>query len=368
MSWIKNVFLGVFSISVTVLISNVFISLYLDHYAKSKDWIIDEQTLTLYKKYENQINHLRDLNWKAGAPHASTTPTDILFNRFKVADAAHSVQITGDSWGAKFAHDFESYIAIQNYSEANKIDITLSGTTSYSPTLFGIQAKILNRDFSLSWDESYIVIDNTDIGDELCRYRKFIRKDSQGSIFVEKFDHIHNMVAYNHQTGLYVSELLNSNDFTLIKFAKLLKYKIQYDLNDQTKMQCGWSEISRFLTSMTKSEVEYFNGSVEFLIGSLKRVNPEMLIHLITIPHRKHVSKEYKISVGNLLSDLLEKRKFENVYQIDLSKEIDDLIASGVHFDDIYVVGDKASHLTSLYHNKLLVPTVLSSISRYKNR
>lgn len=366
MNWIKNVFIAVFSTSVTVLILNVLIGLYLNNYAKTNNLIIDQQILEFYKKYENKINHLRDPKFKLISPHAYTGPTDILFNRLKVDDAAYSVQITGDSWAQAFVIDSESYNTLQNYSETNKIDITLSGTSSYSPTLLGIQAKILNKDFNLSWDVSYIVIDNTDIGDELCRYREFVQKDTQGNIFVEKFDHIHNMSVYNHQPMMHLSKILNSNDFSLIKFAKLLKYKIQHDLSDKTKMRCGWSEISRFFTSMTKSEVEYFNGSVEFLIGSLKGVNPEMLINFITIPHKKHVSKEYKISVGNLLSDLLEKRNFENVYQIDLSTEIVDLIASGVDFDDIYEVGDKASHLTSLYHNQLLVPTVLSSISRYK--
>lgn len=251
MSWIKNIFLVVTLSLTTFLACNFLTSIYLsDYFKKSRSWILEEATLEILKKYKNQLNHLRDIGiMKESYPHAYKVKENIIFNRLSKTNTSHSVLITGDSWGEKFVTDFQSYKTLKNYSFDNKIDIIISGTSSYSPTLLGIQARILNKDFHLNFDEAYVVIDNTDIGDELCRYRNFIGVDLNGEKIVHSFDKSKRI--YNVDDLIYTSTVFNSDDYSLIKFAKLVSKKIYNNIakymyySDKTK--CGWNEISKYL-------------------------------------------------------------------------------------------------------------------------
>jgi hypothetical protein len=370
MSWIKNIFLVVTLSLITLLACNFLTSIYLSVYKESRSWILEEATLEILQKYKNQLNHLREIVMEETHPHAYGVKENIIFNRLSETNTSYSVLITGDSWGEKFAIDFESYRTLKNYSHDNKIDIILSGTTSYSPTLLGIQARILNKDFHLNFDEAYVVIDNTDIGDELCRYRNFIGVDSNGDKIVHSFDK--SKQTYNIEDVIYTSKVFNSDDYSLIKFAKLALKKINNIIttftynSDETK--CGWNEISKYLYNISKDEEEYFAASVDYLIESLTDVNPGIVINLITVPHKKHITKEYSNSVAILLNKILENRAYENVNHTDFSGKVVDLINSGFQLDDIYVKDDLASHLTSFAHNKMLVPFILSSIKKEQKR
>ncbi|MDC0425218.1 general stress protein [bacterium] len=48
----------------------------------------------------------------------------------------------------------------------------------------------------------------------------------------------------------------------------------------------------------------------------------------------------------------------------DFSHAIKELLQEGFDLDDIYIVGDRASHLTSFAHNKILVPYIISTIRK----
>ena len=47
-----------------------------------------------------------------------------------------------------------------------------AGISSYSPTLMTIQYKILKNDFKINPDYVVVHIDQTDFGDDVCRYKK----------------------------------------------------------------------------------------------------------------------------------------------------------------------------------------------------
>ena len=366
MSCIKNIFLVVTLSLITLLACNFLTSIYLSVYKDSRLWILEEETLEILQKYKNQLNHLRVMANKLEAPHAYKVKENIIFNRLTETNTSYSVLITGDSWGEVFAADFKSYRTLKNYSDDNKIDIIISGTSSYSPTLLGIQARILNKDFHLNFDEAYVVIDNTDIGDELCRYRNFIGVDSNGDKIVRSFDNPKRIYYVDNIT--YASKVLNSDDYSLIKFAKLTLKKINDIITPfiyySDEVLCRWNEISKYLYNISEDEEEYFAASVDYLIESLTDANPGIVINLITVPHKKHLTKEYSNSVAILLNKILENHPYENVNHTDFSDKIVDLINSGFQLDDIYIKDDEASHLTSFGHNKLLVQFILSSIKK----
>ena len=194
----KNITLSFASVAISLLISNLLASLFLDQYKTSKSWIMTDVDIEIYRKYENRLNHLRDFTaWRAKASHTYTdNPSNLIFNQFSNEYPQDKVLITGDSWGEKFASDLKSFQTLEQYSRNSNVNITISGTGSYSPTLLGIQGRILNSDFGLTFNKAFIVIDNTDIGNELCYYKDAIYQDVEGLVNVRAFVPEDNMPVY----------------------------------------------------------------------------------------------------------------------------------------------------------------------------
>ena len=359
MNWIKNISLVSLSLILTIVISNLFVSIYLDHYKKNRTSIVETEEIKFYRKYENQLNHLRSPALTLQAPHLSSV-TDLLFTQLPQKHASKSILISGDSWAEKFANDEESYKELKNFALSNNIKLTLGGVSSYSPTLIGIQSRILREDFNLSFNEAFIIVDNTDIGDELCRYRNFIKADQNGNKFVKKFSSEDRMKSYMNDDILYVNEVLNSSNFSLVKLSLLIFRKLE--MFQQKNINCGWGDISKYLYEISKDDIQYFETTLEFMINEIKSNHPNVRINILTIPHRLHVMDEYKISTSVLIEKFLKRKKYSHIKHFDFSERIKALVEMGYSLDDIFIVGDRASHLTSFAHNKLLVSFIIDMI------
>ena len=108
----------------------------------------------------------------------SAKPENYLFtiiNNFK--DNKKNILIQGDSWIEQLneTENFNSFKEIYNFTNINNLGFINSGITSYSPSLMQIQLNILEKDFNIKPNMVIAYIDQTDIGDELCRY-KYNRK------------------------------------------------------------------------------------------------------------------------------------------------------------------------------------------------
>ena len=373
---IKNITLLLASVAISLLISNLLASLFLDQYKTSKSWIMSDVDIEIYRKYENRLNHLRDFtSWRAKASHTYTDdPNNLIFNQFSNEYPQDKVLITGDSWGEKFARDLKSFQTLEQYSRNSNVNITISGTGSYSPTLLGIQGRILNSDFGLTFDKAFIVIDNTDIGNELCYYKDVIYQDVEGLVNARAFVAEDNIPVYYLQTMLQASEIINSENLSLVKLFQLSLIKINnyiYQVGNYgegnkklTEFNCDWSQITHFLTDgMEEEELAYFNSTLDYLVEELRSTNQNMTIYLITIPHRGHVTGEYVLSTGSVIAEYLNNTVYSNLFQLDLTEEINSLLKADYQLDDIFIAGDLASHLTSFAHNELLVPLVLNKIN-----
>ncbi|MDC0425219.1 hypothetical protein OAL91_01970 [bacterium] len=308
MSWIKNIVLFFVTIALITIFSNGLVGAYLLNYHSSIPDTLNENEVKFYRKYENQVNHLRDPSLRSKAVHLNQT-SDLLFSSLSQQDATHSILITGDSWGEKFATDVDSYQALNNFSKSEHINFTLSGISSYSPTLLGVQSNILKRDFDLSFDAAFIVVDNTDIGDELCRYRSVVEVAQNGDKIVKKFGASDKMSAYFTETMLYINEVLTSDEYALKKLLLLALKKLE--TFEYQHKNCGWTEISQYLYEIKEEDARYFEGSVEYMIKEIKRNSPGIKIHILTVPHRKHISEEYKINTSILIDKYLNKKDFK---------------------------------------------------------
>ena len=67
--------------------------------------------------------------------------------------------------------NFTSVKLVQNFKSEKKIGFVNAGVGSYSPSLMSVQLDVLEEDFKIFPSIIIAYIDQTDIGDENCRYK-----------------------------------------------------------------------------------------------------------------------------------------------------------------------------------------------------
>jgi hypothetical protein len=146
---------------------------------KTRAQFISAEDVTFYKKYSNQLNHLRGFDFlKQLDPSLPSTHLDYLFS--KIGDGKIEVLLQGDSWAEQFMTSRPTVFTLQNFAETRDVSLIVAGTTSYAPSVMQAQFRILREDFGISPKIVVGVIDQTDIGDELCRYKDQTRCESSG--------------------------------------------------------------------------------------------------------------------------------------------------------------------------------------------
>lgn len=369
MKRLSSVALVIVSLLTSLLLCNGASYVYLDFYTKSKDWILPPEALQFYLSYENRLNHLRGPDFKNRFGHAWEDHRSLMFNRFSVTDSEEEILIAGDSWAEEFVRNKKSYATLKDLSVSNKTSITVSGTTSYSPTLIGIQSRILSSDFDLVFDTAFVVLDSTDIGDELCRYKNVTYRDQNGLLAARAFNGGDSMAVYNHSAMIRANSILLSDEVSLLKLLRLAIAKFELRLSSPDVLKCGWSEIASYLyTGATLTERDHFISRLDLMIEGLRTTNNEIEIFLITAPHRAHLEGEYVLSASDWVKHYLQSTGYSGIHMIDLSPRVMSLLNEGYGIDDLYLKDDPASHLTSLAHNKILVTLVAEKIIGSQSR
>ena len=120
----------------------------------------------------------------------------------------------------------ESLKLFQDFSKKNDINIINGGITSYAPTLMSLQYKFLKTDFDINPSIVIIYVDQTDIGDEICRYNPSKVFNNNTLIGVKKEFFTNKIYDY---TKIYsYSEINFINNFPL-KFLRLANFKIKWN-------------------------------------------------------------------------------------------------------------------------------------------
>ena len=104
-----------------------------------------------------------------------------------------NILLQGDSWSEQFLTNEKTYKNaikyIQTTTKDNNMGFINAGVTSYSPTLMRLQMDYLEKDFGIKPNIVVAYIDQTDLGDENCRYKdsRIIIKNKLAGIKEEKY-------------------------------------------------------------------------------------------------------------------------------------------------------------------------------------
>lgn len=343
-----NIYFYILYILILLILFNLCLSIYFDKFFWNNHRLSEDQT-KFYRKYENQLNHLRDLQIKEDRAHMFKEPHNFMFNSFKVENSKKNVLINGDSWIENLLNKKKTYLLLKRFSKNQKISLTISGTTSYSPTPIMIQSRILREDFNIKPNLIITFIDNTDLNDEICRYKN-IQQTRDGKLLLSAYKKSEPYI-FNHGNILKIYEILNSTDLALIKFIKILRIKIINKRNiNADNIQCGMKQMENILINgLNNSDKDYFINTFQKYIEQVTNFNSTQKIFIITFPHFNHLNGRYKLSVGELISNFLNNNGYQKVTHLDFYKSVKNKIELGeFKMEDIFIMTDRASHLTEV--------------------
>ena len=291
--------------------------------------------LNFYKKNSEIVNHLR----------LTTTPNNsivgervnlnkMLYTIVNKSDAGSTILFQGDSWIQQITDINENSNYLKKSLGPN-YTIIGAGITSYSPSLMSLQFKLLEENFKIKPDFLITYIDQTDIGDEICRYKNLKKFDINGNLKAVTYEKYPLFVdPFNIDKIIKLSEINLNSSPKIYKVQKYMNYKIMKSLNRIIKMSkykinkvvisndCGWEQIEKNLISKNVNNINYFKKSVNEYFARISESNNLKKIYVVTHPQYKHLTGEYKTNVSDIIDQV--SKKFPKVNHINFTKIIKD--------------------------------------------
>ena len=271
--------------------------------------------------------------------------------------------IQGDSW-AELLNNKKNFFILKNYAKENNLGLINSGISSFSPSAMTSQLDILQSEFEIKPSIIIAIIDQTDIGDELFRYKNvekgYFSKTLTAEIKSFKLDAINNFDKLNFSSFKLIRYLFNYYqynrnifDINTFDFIDLVYKQLKASFFKIPKilypLQYGFSFNEKELVKKRiKNYIEF-----AFKNKNLKK------IYFVSHPHLKHLDENgYKINVSSIIDEAINETILkDNIYHINFSKMKESKNRN------IYVEGDTYSHLTDDAYLSYYLPTILGKIN-----
>lgn len=378
----KNLFLIFISVFVTLLsiYISIFIKTSIEKNHQSEYLFKSYQSLGFHKKYSNILNHLRssNLNWDFDGNHQN-----FLYSIIGDFDQSKkNVLLQGDSWIEQINLENKSLKNIIEFSKNNNFGIINAGITSFSPTLMKLQYEILKKDFNIQPDIVVAYIDQTDIGDEICRYkdkRYFNSKNKLIGVNSEKFSRS----IYDYSKIYRLSEINLRKQKKFIKNINFTNFYIEWKIKrafvkignilssgfkNKEEKRCYFGEIQKYLkNNLNNSDKQYFENRLSDYLETILNDTKVEKILIVTFPHRNNLFHEdheehYKVNVSNLVDNQLKKMNSSKIKHINFYQ----LLKDNPKFSfKIYREGDPASHLNEAPHNEIFTNEILKKLKNF---
>jgi len=281
------------------------------------DLFKDKQKINFYKKYSETVNHIRFADWRGKNTISQTTNlNEMIFTVINKSNNGKTILFQGDSWIQQITDIDENSNYLRN-SLGEDFTIIGAGITSYSPSLMSLQFKLLEENFKIKTDFLITYIDQTDIGDEVCRYKNLKKFDEKGrliSVPYEKYPLFNDPFNLDKIVKLSEISLISTSKF--YKVQKYMNYKIMKSFNKIVKVsnkkinkisiskKCNWAQIEKNLISPSIEDINYFKQSVREYFTRISNSKNLKKIYVVTHPHYKHIIGDYKSNVSDIINQI----------------------------------------------------------------
>ena len=278
--------------------------------------------------------------------------------------------------------NFISVELVQKFKSNKKIAFINGGTGSYSPSLMSLQLDVLEHDFKIFPNIIIAYIDQTDIGDENCRYKNNkVYKDGVLKL-IQPEAHLMYRDLFNYSQIYGISKIFLKDNSKISKTFQLINFKFKYGitkssirfyrkyisnskLNKSKLIKCYGGEIANYLINPNDADIKYFADSIREYLKKIDQKKHVKKVFLITAPHKKHFYKNsdqktsYKLNVSDVVNSVLKDKK--NITHIDFSK----ILLNDKNFDYKNIWHVDNMHFNTNTHGKLFIQTILDELSKY---
>tara|TARA_B100000963_G_C22565432_1_gene643431 strand:+ start:107 stop:1228 length:1122 start_codon:yes stop_codon:yes gene_type:complete len=366
----KNIVLIFFSLSFALLLVYSLVFIWVSVFQKYKDDNIftEVEKLNFHKEYSNKIHHLRGNNWPRHKKDFFLKKEDYLFTVFsEFKNEKKNFLIQGDSWAEYMVFKDSINETLQKIANKYRIGLINSGISSFSPSPMKIQFKILEEEYSIKPDYLISIIDQTDIGDELCRYRHNIAENRDGTVNYIKREINTGAVMDASKYYSFSRIILEKKRFTnfhltnyyFFKTFHELKTKLNYinklGMKESNNYKCKFQQIQRYLLDLKNEDKYYFMKRTQEYFDFLNSKEYLKKVYIVTFPHANHLKKNYKVNVSEIINELNLNPKIVHVDFNDIIKN------KQFKTNNIYEPNDPASHLNEETH-KLYIKKIFEII------
>lgn len=357
-------FVVVFSLLACILVAEWIASRDVRHYSR---YLPNPEALRFLDRYLPEMHHLRGIDsrvWKF-----NERATEFMFSEVRPFGADRSnVLVQGDSWGEQFVEGAPSWEAAKAAAELGGLGVVMSGTTSYSPSPMTIQLRVLRRDFGFEPDVVVALVDQTDIGDELCRYEPRKVFDSSGELVRINPEPYHSAEIFSIVRFSAMAHMLQSDAFSITKLVRKAYGTYQQETL-ATPQRCTWSAISRPLREgVNAAQKATFLRSLEGYINEVFGGGKVRFLLFVVHPHRDHIqafagTQPYRLNIQTLVQEAVDASQFRSkIRLLDFAQQWDTLYG-GLTANQIFQEGDPGSHLTEASHARVYAREIFSAIT-----
>ena len=344
----KNIFLVTASSLVGLLLGYIFFFTiyYINFENKIKNTITSQEKFVVINKYNKILNHIR--------PEYSKY-SELIFSTISAFKDSDNILLQGDSWFMQINYpandkaksykdvniihptdnDLGSLKYIQEWSKSKNAGVINAGTGSYSPSLMSVQLEVLEKDFGIKPNILIAYIDQTDLGDENCRYKnnKIYKNNKLTKVNATK---TLTKQAFDYTRMLKISEINLSSNSKITKVFKIVNYELEFEFTKFFKknyikvsniLTGGWSnrkikkcnvgEILSYLGKANPNEINYFKSSLEEYLTRAKNKEYIKEIYLVSFPHLKNLKNIIEeeqnnyTNISDIIDEVLEKKNNE---------------------------------------------------------
>ena len=380
----KNSYLAIFTflVGIFLLYTILFIYTFFNFNNEFKYAFQSLENLNFHEKYSKKIHHIRDelvLNTLFKKPQVE----DLLFTTITNPEEKEVVVLfQGDSWMEQLTspvdNNFISAELVKKFANNKKINFINGGIASYSPSLMSLQLDVLENDFQILPNIVIAYIDQTDLGDENCRYKniKVFEDGVLKSIQSEAYIMYRDLFNYSQIYGL--SKIFLKDESKILKTFHLINFKFKYGISkssirfyrkyisnlesDKEKIKkCYASNVLSYLMKPNDSEIKYFEDSIREYIKKIEQKKHIKKLILVTAPHKANFdSKElYKLNVSDLVDGIIKNKK--NISHVNFST----ILLNNKNFDYKNIWHVDNMHFNSNTHGKLFIKKILDELSKY---
>jgi len=292
--------------------------------------------------------------------------SELLYSVYRAFNSTNrdNILIQGDSW-ADYAVVAKPFLV--KFAEQAKVGLINGGVSSSAPTPITIQLDFLRSEFDIHPTIVLAIIDQTDIGDELFRYKNRVFDASGRLIAWEGTDWTDKLVLFRSKRR----DNLFSNRSAI---GKLINH-ISIDLEERHAVLSLYSEplgtdiLSPLIEGPSRQTEDLFVETLHRYIGVVfEDTNVKKLI-FVSHPHKGHLLPEtdrrrFKGEVGRLIERAIgESFARSKILHMDfLTTERTELEKAGSM--EVFQSDDRFSHLTEEKYATYFYPAIASYLAK----